>query len=90
MNNSKRTVASNSVTDGGWGANRPPGKPNAKPDSHFAYVSVFSILLVFTWLFFTFFGVLFGEFGFLYIHPHPGLLSYLNYFLNVGQWAPVD
>ena len=39
-------------------------------------------------LFFTFFGVFSGDFGFLYSCSIPGLLLFLNYFLRVSQWAP--
>ena len=39
-------------------------------------------------LFFVFFGVFSGDFGFLYSCSIPGLLLFLNYFLNVGQWTP--
>jgi len=38
-------------------------------------------------LFFAFLGVFSGDFGFLYSCSIPGLLSFLNYFLNVSQWA---
>jgi len=39
-------------------------------------------------LFFAFFGVCSSYFGFLYSCSIPGLLLFLNYFLNVSQWAP--
>ena len=39
-------------------------------------------------LFFAFFWVFSGDFGFLYSCSIPGLLLFLNYFLIVGQWAP--
>ena len=39
-------------------------------------------------LFFAFFGVFSGDFGFLYSCSIPGLLLFLNYFLSVSQWAP--
>jgi len=39
-------------------------------------------------VFFAFFGVFSGDFGFLYSHAKPDLLLFLNYFLSVGQWAP--
>jgi len=38
-------------------------------------------------LFFAFFGVFTGDFGFLYSCSIPGLLLLLNYFLSVSQWA---
>ena len=38
-------------------------------------------------LFFAFLGVFSGDFGFLYSRSIPGLLSFLNYFLSVSQWA---
>jgi len=38
-------------------------------------------------LFFAFLGVFSGDFGFLYSRSIPGLLSFLNYFLSVCQWA---
>jgi len=38
------------------GANLPPDKLNAKIESHFAYISVFSTCLVFSKLFYAFFG----------------------------------
>ena len=39
-------------------------------------------------LFFVFFGVFSGDFGFLYSRSIPDLLLFLNYFLSVSQWAP--
>ena len=39
-------------------------------------------------LFFAFFGVFSGDFGFLYSCSIPGLLLFLNFFLSVSQWAP--
>ena len=42
----------------------------------------------FSRLFFAFFGVFSGDLGFLYSCSIPGLLSLLNYFLSVSQWAP--
>ena len=47
------------------------------------YSSDFSRLL-----FFAFFGVFSGDFGFLYSRSIPDLLLFLNYFLCVSQWAP--
>jgi len=38
-------------------------------------------------LLFVFLGVFSGDFGFLYSSSITGLLSFLNYFLNVSQWA---
>jgi len=38
-------------------------------------------------LFFVFLGVFSSDFGFLYSCLIPGLLSFLNYFLSVSQWA---
>jgi len=74
---------------GGRGENRPPAKKNIKsgplPCLYFAiyYTFVFRRLL-----FFAFFGVLSGDFGFLYRHSILDLLLFLNYFLSDGQWAP--
>ena len=39
-------------------------------------------------LFFAFFGVFSGDFGFLYSCSITGLLLFLNYYLSVSQWAP--
>jgi len=39
-------------------------------------------------LFFAFFGVFSGDFGFLHSRSIPDLLLFLNYFLSVSQWAP--
>ena len=39
-------------------------------------------------LFFVFFGVFSGDFGFLHSHSIPDLLLFLNSFLSVCQWAP--
>ena len=39
-------------------------------------------------LFFVFFGVFSGDFGFLYSCSIPSLLLFFNYFLSVSQWAP--
>ena len=39
-------------------------------------------------LFFAFFGVFSGDFGFLYSCSIPSLLLFFNYFLSVSQWAP--
>ena len=37
--------------------------------------------------FLAFMGGFSGYFGFMYIRSLPGLLSFLNYFLSVSQWA---
>jgi len=38
-------------------------------------------------LFFAFFGVFSGDFGYLYSRSIPDLLLFLNYFLSASQWA---
>jgi len=38
-------------------------------------------------LFFAFFGVFSGDFGFLYSRSIPDFLLFLNYFLSVSRWA---
>jgi len=75
----------NGITNGGRGGNRPP-LPSWmwKPGPRLACILVFTIRLVFRkLLFFAFFGVSSGDFGFWYSHPHPDSLLFLNFF-SVG------
>ena len=68
----------------------PPGKLNAKtgPLPSLSFALVFTILLVSVGCFFAFFGVFSGDFGFLYSCSIPDSLLILDFFLNVGHWAP--
>jgi len=65
-----------------------------KPSPHFVYISVFSSFLVFSKLLFSaFFGsfwtAIFRRFRVLvYRNPHPDTLSFLNFFLSVGEGSP--
>jgi len=56
------------VTDGGRGGNRPLASQMQKTGPQLAYILVFSILLVFSRLFF--FEVFFCDFRFEYVQPH--------------------
>ena len=64
-----------------------------KLSPHSVYISAFSTFLVFSKLFFAFFGsfwtAAFWRFRVLvYGNPHPDKHSFLNFFLNVGGGPP--
>jgi len=67
----------------------PPAKLNVKtgplPSLYFGIYYSFDFSKL---LFFAFYGVFSGDFGFLYSLSIPDLLSFLNYFLRVSQWTP--
>ena len=78
-------VYNSDLTDGGarvWTS--PLAKLNVKPSPHLAYISVFSILLVFSRLLLFFFLKSFGFFSgtirFYHGNPHPDTLSFLIFF----------
>jgi len=78
------------ITDGWQGCEpRPPTKPNVKSEPLSSlYFGIYYSFGFSRLLFFAFFGVFSGDFGFLYSHSTPDLLLFLNYFLSVVQWAP--
>jgi len=67
----------------------PPSKINVKtgplPSLNFGIYCSFGFSRLF---FLSFFGVLSGDFGFLFSRSIPNLLLFLKYFLSVSQWAP--
>jgi len=72
------------------GCEPPFDKLNAKTEPHFSYILIVSTFLVFSKLFFAFFGsfwtVVFRLFQVLVCrHPHPDTVLFLNFFMNVGE-----
>jgi len=68
---------------------RPPAKLNVKTGPlRSLYFGIYYSFDFSRLLFFAFFGVFSGDFGFLYSRSIPSLQLFLNYFLSVSQWAP--
>ena len=78
------------ITDGWLGCEPPPSpKLNAKTGPLLSlYFGTYYSFGFNRLLFFAFFGVFSGDFGFLFSRSIPDLLLFLNYFLSVSQWAP--
>jgi len=79
------------ITDGWQGCETPPSaklnvKTGPRANLHFGAILLVSVDCCFC----AFFGVFSGDFGFLYCCSIPDLLFFLNYFLSVGQWAPLS